>query len=133
MAVIDDVAGTEKVRLYDKGVDLSNGMGAAGPAGTDIGIPADTGTSSGGTHTIGGTQIDFATAMSIRSGDISIPKIPVREPLRIECEHFVSCILGSREPLSDGENGRRVVEILSAARMSMERGGEKVAVAPESG
>jgi predicted dehydrogenase len=47
-----------------------------------------------------------------RSGDIWSPQIPNREPLRIECEHFVECIRDGRQPLSDGASGLRVVRVL---------------------
>ena len=47
-----------------------------------------------------------------RSGDIWSPQIPNREPLRIECEHFIECIREGRQPLSDGASGLRVVRVL---------------------
>ena len=47
-----------------------------------------------------------------RSGDIWSPQIPNREPLRIECEHFIECIREGRQPLSDGPSGLRVVRVL---------------------
>jgi predicted dehydrogenase len=47
-----------------------------------------------------------------RSGDIWSPRIPNREPLRIECEHFIECIREGRQPLSDGASGLRVVRVL---------------------
>lgn len=106
MAVIDDVEGVEKVRLYDKGVDVT--------ADEIVGIES--------------TPVDYATAMTVRSGEITIPKIQIKEPLRNECEHFVQTILSDSTPLSDGGNGVRVVQILEAARTSMSRGGEKVLI-----
>ncbi len=33
-----------------------------------------------------------------RSGDIRSPRVPNREPLRIECEHFVECVREGRTP-----------------------------------
>jgi predicted dehydrogenase len=47
-----------------------------------------------------------------RSGDIWSPQIPNREPLRIECEHFIECVREGRQPLSDGASGLRVVRVL---------------------
>jgi predicted dehydrogenase len=47
-----------------------------------------------------------------RAGDIWSPRVPNREPLRIECEHFVECVREGRTPLSDGESGLRVVRVL---------------------
>ena len=92
MAVIDDVESTEKVRIYDKGVDLKPGEKR---------------------------YVDYADAMTIRSGDIHIPKIDMREPLRLECEHFVECIRTGNTPRSDGGNGLAVVKILEAAQKSL--------------
>ena len=40
-----------------------------------------------------------------RSGDIHSPAIPNREPLRLECEHFVACLRAGRPPRSDGALG----------------------------
>jgi len=49
-----------------------------------------------------------------RSGDIWSPRIPNREPLRLECEHFVACVRDGRPPLTDGHAGVRVVRVLEA-------------------
>ncbi|MGI8780148.1 MAG: Gfo/Idh/MocA family protein [Solirubrobacteraceae bacterium] len=49
-----------------------------------------------------------------RSGDIWSPSIPNREPLRLECEHFVACLRDGATPISDGESGLRVVRVLAA-------------------
>jgi len=49
-----------------------------------------------------------------RSGDIWSPRIGNREPLRLECEHFVRSIREGTRPRSDGEAGLRVVRVLEA-------------------
>ena len=61
-----------------------------------------------------------------RSGDIWSPRIPNREPLRIECEHFVECIREGAQPLSDGASGLRVVRVLEGlqARLDATEGAE---------
>jgi predicted dehydrogenase len=64
--------------------------------------------------------------MSIRQGDIHIPKIDMKEPLALECSHFVDCVLGGRRPLTDGRDGLAVVELLSAMQQSMKEGGARV-------
>jgi predicted dehydrogenase len=56
-----------------------------------------------------------------RSGDIFSPRIPNREPLRIECEHFVQCALTGTTPRSDGVSGLRVVRVLEALEQSLEQ------------
>jgi predicted dehydrogenase len=49
-----------------------------------------------------------------RSGDIWSPRVPNREPLRLECEHFVECLRDGHAPRSDGASGLRVVRVLEA-------------------
>ena len=55
-----------------------------------------------------------------RSGDIYSPRVSNREPLRIECEHFVDCIREGRTPRTDGEAGLRVVRVLEALQRSLD-------------
>jgi predicted dehydrogenase len=55
-----------------------------------------------------------------RSGDVWMPRIGNREPLRLECEHFVECVRSGEQPLSDGENGLRVVRVLEALQQQLE-------------
>lgn len=99
MAVIDDVASVEKVRLYDKGVALQPGE----------------------PH-----YANYAEAMSLRSGDIHIPKVDMQEPLRLECAHFAECIRTGQTPRTDGRNGLAVVRMMAAAQASMQQGGARV-------
>src|SRR3954447_11370080 len=47
-----------------------------------------------------------------RSGDMWSPQIARVEPLRLECEHFLSAVREGREPLSGGESGLHVVRVL---------------------
>jgi predicted dehydrogenase len=65
-----------------------------------------------------------------RSGDIWSPRVANREPLRIECEHFVECIATGAAPRSDGHSGLRVVRVLEAlqARLDETRRGAREAV-----
>ena len=100
MAVVDDMESTEKVRLYDKGVDLQPGEKRS--------------------------YTNYAEAMSLRTGDIVIPKIPMQEPLRAECQHFVDCVLSGETPRSDGRNGLTVVRLLEAAQLSLKQGGAQI-------
>jgi predicted dehydrogenase len=55
-----------------------------------------------------------------RSGGSFSPQIPNVEPLRVECEHFVTAIREGRTPRSDGESGLRVVRVLEALQRSLE-------------
>lgn len=96
MAVFDDMEASEKLRIYDKGVDRA------------------------------GAVVSYGDALTVRSGDILIPSIPLQEPLRLECQHFVECVRERRTPLTDGADGLRVVRVLAAAQASLEQGGKPV-------
>ena len=98
MAVYNDVALAEKIRIYDKGVE---------PPATD---------------TFGEFQLSY------RNGQVTIPFIPWQEPLKIECEHFVQCIRTGATPITDGYQGLAVVAALEAANLSLRSEGIRVAV-----
>jgi predicted dehydrogenase len=55
-----------------------------------------------------------------RSGEAHSPRVPNDEPLRIECAHFVECVLEGRTPRSDGESGLRVVRVLEQLQSSLD-------------
>jgi predicted dehydrogenase len=55
-----------------------------------------------------------------RSGDIYSPRIDNREPLRLECEHFIECLREGRTPRSDGASGLRVVRVLEGLQRRLE-------------
>lgn len=98
MAVFDDLDGTEKLRIYDKGAKFSSDY--------------DT----------------FAEYIGLRFGDIVIPYVKTGEPLRIECQHFLECVRERKQPLSDGRDGLRVVRVLDAAQRSLENNGVPVSL-----
>jgi predicted dehydrogenase len=56
-----------------------------------------------------------------RSGDIFSPRIANNEPLRLECEHFVSSVRDGTAPRSDGHSGLRVVTVLERLQEELER------------
>ncbi len=66
--------------------------------------------------------------LKVHSGDITIPKLDMTEPLRNECAHFVECVRENKTPRTDGENGLRVVRVLEAAQESLEKNGAAVPV-----
>jgi predicted dehydrogenase len=101
MVVFDDMEASEKIRVYDKGIDRA------------------------------GQIVSYGDALSVRSGDILIPKISLQEPLKIECQHFVDCVREHRTPLTDGADGLRVVRVLAAAQQSLAAGGTPIALAPQ--
>jgi predicted dehydrogenase len=67
--------------------------------------------------------------MSVREGDIAVPKVPASEPLRNECEHFLDCVIDGKTPLSGGPEGLAVVQVLDALSRSLAEGGREVRVA----
>jgi predicted dehydrogenase len=56
-----------------------------------------------------------------RSGDISIPKVANDEPLRLECEHFVSLLRGEGDRFAAAHEGLAVVRALEQLQASLER------------
>jgi predicted dehydrogenase len=52
--------------------------------------------------------------------------IPEDEPLRLECKHFIDCISNGKEPLTDGEEGLRVLKVLNASQNSLNEDGQKI-------
>jgi predicted dehydrogenase len=65
-----------------------------------------------------------------RSGDIWSPRVPVAEPLRLECEHFVACVREGRAPISDARSGLAVVRVLAGLQASLDES-RRAAGAPE--
>lgn len=99
MVVYDDVDNEGKIRVYDKGADKLVSS-----------------------QNFGEFQI------KLRAGDVLIPKLPMTEPLKKECEHFIRCIKDNKIPLTDGRNGLRVVKVLAAAQESLKSGGKAVKI-----
>jgi predicted dehydrogenase len=73
-------------------------------------------------------DVGYSDLHTLRFGDIFVPRIDMREPLALECQHFLACIQEGRTPLSDGENGLAVLRVLAAAQQSLERSGEPVSL-----
>ena len=96
MVVFDDTQASEKIRLYDKGADRKQDYES------------------------------YAEYLSLRTGDIVIPKIQGGEPLADECRHFLECIETREKPRSDGAEGLRTLRVLNAAQQSLEQGGAPI-------
>jgi predicted dehydrogenase len=99
MVVFDDMETDRKVTIYDKSVTR--------PQSTD----------------------SYGEYVSVRFGDISIPRIPNDEPLRLECQEFVDAIGEGRDPRCSGREGLAVVEVLEAMQSSLDDGGRPVQLA----
>jgi predicted dehydrogenase len=58
---------------------------------------------------------------STRTGDVFSPRVPNDEPLRLECEHFLSLARGEGDRLADARAGVAVVRALEQLQASLER------------
>jgi predicted dehydrogenase len=96
MVVWNDLEADEKLKVYDRGVNLTSREGV------------------------------YDLLVSYRSGDMWSPKVESTEALKKELAYFVECIEASKTPLNDGAAGLRVVRILEAAEQSLSKKGEAV-------
>lgn len=60
---------------------------------------------------------------------VSVGDIPENEPLRLECQTFLNCIKSSARPFTDGGEGLRVLKVLNAGQLSLNRDGVKINLA----
>jgi predicted dehydrogenase len=67
---------------------------------------------------------------SVRKGNVTVPKVPLGEPLATECAHFLECIVTGKQPFSGGREGIGVVSALEAMQRSMRAGGREEQVEP---
>jgi UDP-2-acetamido-3-amino-2,3-dideoxy-glucuronate N-acetyltransferase len=58
-----------------------------------------------------------------RSDGQDVP-IAADEPLRLECRHFLECMVSRQTPATDGRNGVRVLQVLSASERSFKNNGQ---------
>ncbi|WP_108663656.1 Gfo/Idh/MocA family protein [Acuticoccus kandeliae] len=72
----------------------------------------------------------YAQMISYRIGEMRAPAIPAKEALLTEVQEFVRCIETGARPITDGECGLRVVELLAAASRSCAMRGHPVDIAP---
>ncbi len=68
-----------------------------------------------------GVEWTEESGVGVRYGDIYIPNISLKEPLKAVCEHFLECIEKGIKPRSDGQDGYRVVRILKRAEEELKR------------
>jgi predicted dehydrogenase len=97
MILYDDVEPSEKVKVYNKGIAVTNGPDSK-----------------------------YELLVSYRSGDMWAPQLDTTEALRLEALHFVECLEQGKMPLTDGDAGIRVVRILECASQSLAQGGRPV-------
>lgn len=96
MLVWNDLEADEKVKVYDKGVNITSREGV------------------------------YELLVSYRSGDMWAPQLEQVEALRHELSYFVECISSGQEPFNNGCAGLRVVQMLEAASESLSKKGALV-------
>lgn len=105
MVVYDDVSLDRKITIYDKGIDKDF---------------VDT------EHTEYKEYSGFQ--LLIRTGDVHIPHLKFSEPLQIEVDHFIDCMIKDTPPLTGWRQGYEVVKVLEAAQASINDGGAPVEI-----
>jgi predicted dehydrogenase len=98
MLVWNDLEADEKIKVYDKGVEMSGGQGV------------------------------YDLLVSYRSGDVWSPRVDQTEALKVELGYFVDCIRNDRRPSNDGEAGLRVVKLLETADRSLKDRGKLISL-----
>jgi predicted dehydrogenase len=98
MLVWNDLEADEKIKVYDKGVDVSTREGV------------------------------YDLLVSYRSGDMWAPQVEQVEALKAELGYFLECVSNNKTPINDGLAGLRVVKMLEAAQKSVTHRGELVCV-----
>ena len=96
MLVWNDLEADEKLKIYDKGVQMGNGQGL------------------------------YELMVSYRSGDMWAPRVEQAEALRVELGYFIDCVVKDQTPINDGVAGLRVVKLLEAADRSLAARGRAV-------
>lgn len=97
MIVWDDNDPSEKVRVYNKGIDVVKSKDEV-----------------------------YNMLIQYRTGDMYCPKIDSREALAVEVDHIVDCLENGVKPITDGLSGLRVVQLLEAAQESLRSRGKEV-------
>jgi len=96
MLVWNDIASDEKLKVYDKGVDVETQEGV------------------------------YELLVNYRSGDMWAPRLDQTEALKSELTHFVDCVHLDKKPINDGVAGLRVVQLLEATEKSIKQRGALV-------
>ena len=96
MLVWNDLEADEKIKIYDKGVQMTSREGV------------------------------YDLLVSYRSGDVWAPKVEQTEALKVELSYFLDCINKNVTPINDGEAGLRIVRLLESADRSLKERGRLI-------
>jgi len=99
MILYDDNQPSEKIKIYDKGVDLNYSQT---------------------------WEELYHLKVQYRVGDMYAPKLDDKEALELGAEHFADCLINGKTPLTDGKAGLEVVKILVASEESLQKRGTPV-------
>lgn len=94
MICYDDLQPAEKIRVYDKGISVTQ-------PNSD--------------------ENRYQNLIQYRLGDMYVPVTPVSEALQTEIAHFVDCVMNKKKPITDGRAGLRVVKLLELANESIKQ------------
>ena len=97
MLIWNDLDPHEKIKIYDKGIELTQNSSIEDIRKTTVGY---------------------------RTGDILSPKIENTEALQLEAQYFIDCINQNKEPHNNGESGLTVIKILEACDKSLKNQGQ---------
>jgi predicted dehydrogenase len=97
MILYDDNQPSEKIKVYDKGVELYETK-----------------------------EKLYHLKVQYRVGDMYAPKLDDHEALTFETKHFADCLSNGEKPLTDGKAGLEVVKVLVASKESLEKNGAPV-------
>jgi predicted dehydrogenase len=95
MVVYDDVSDSDRIRIYDKGVDPTE---------------------------IAESALADAMPVSYRTGDITSPYIPFSEPLLVQDQHFIDCVRTGVACKTPGSRGLEIVRVLASTDTSASSG-----------
>jgi len=95
MLVYDDLEPTEKVKIYDKGIDM-----------------------------VSNDKSIYNLRVGYRTGDMWAPNLDNSEALFNLTNHFRECILQNERPITNAMSGLQVVRMMEAATRSMSNNGQ---------
>jgi len=98
MLLWNDLEADEKIKVYDKGIDVKN------------------------------RETAYNLRVNYRSGDMHAPRVEQVEALKLEAEYFVQCAARGERPINDGEAGLRVVKLLEACSESIKQSGKEISL-----
>jgi predicted dehydrogenase len=101
MLLFDDVNPSEKIKIFDKNANIIKDTRGV---------------------TFGEYQI------ALHAGDIYIPSVENKEPLKEEINHFIESVTSDQTLINDGSNGARVVKVLESLQKSLDNSSQLVVI-----